>query len=259
MPRTPEENQHIKDARRTDVLRAASRVFAKKGFAAAKINDIAHEAGLSHGLVYHYFRTKDDVFAAILEAKIEDMRCAMQEDEAATGSAVERIRASVGRWLQRTLEEPEMGLMIAQAMLSDSLSPAIRKMLADHAKESFGESVARIRLAQRRGEIGKHASAEELAASLMCIMRGLALASVVHIGVDFTPPSVETVMRLLVTPEPASAEHAKREATAAKKATAKSPKPAPAKTQAARAAAKKDRAKPARTSTKLPAGKAKKS
>lgn len=259
MPRTPEENQHIKDARRTDILRAASRVFAKKGFAAAKINDIAHEAGLSHGLVYHYFRTKDDVFAAILEAKIENMRCAMQEDEAATGSAVERIRTSVGRWLQRTLEEPEMGLMIAQAMLSDSLSPAIREMLADHARESFGESVARIRLAQRRGEIGKHATADELASSLMCIMRGLALASVVHIGVPFTPPSVDTVMRLLTTPEehPVAATTSKARAT--KKTAAKAKTPVAAKPTTANAAAKKDRAKPARASTKMPAGKAKKS
>ena len=257
MPRTPEENQHIKDARRTDILRAASRVFAKKGFAAAKINDIAHEAGLSHGLVYHYFRTKDEVFAAILEAKIENTRCAMQEDEAATGSAVERIRTSVGRWLQRSLDEPEMGLMIAQAMLSDSLSPAIREMLADHARESFGESVARIRLAQRRGEIGKHATAEELASSLMCIMRGLALASVVHIGVTFTPPSVETVMRLLTTPEEQPVAATTTKAKATKKKTAATSKPADAKP--AKAAAKNGRPKPARLRTKMPAGKAKKS
>ena len=250
MPRTPAKNQHIKDARRTDILRAASRVFAKKGFAAAKINDIAHEAGLSHGLVYHYFRTKDDVFAAILESKIEHMRCAMKEDEAASGSAVERLRASLGRWLERTVEEPEMGLMIAQAMLSDSLSPAIRTMLADHARESFGESVARIRLAQRRGEIGKHASAEELATSVMCIMRGLALATLVDHGLKFTHPSVDTVMRLLVTPDDAPpANAASKKATKAVRASTKAP--------AEMNLVKKERAKPARASVKLPQGKAK--
>lgn len=251
MPRTPEENQHIKGARRTDILRAASRVFAKKGFAAAKINDIAHEARLSHGLVYHYFRTKDDVFAAILEAKIEDMRSAMREDELASGTAVERIRASLGRWLQRTLEEPEMGLMIAQAMLSDSLSQPIREMLADHARESFGETVTRIRQGQRRGEIGKHASAEELATSMMCMMRGLALASVVHIGVPLAPPSVDTVMRLLVNPEQKSAVKKPAAKTRLKADSIQPP--------AAKLVAKKDRAKPARNSIKTPAGKAKKS
>ena len=257
MPRTSEENQHIKDARRTDILRAAGRVFAKRGFAAAKINDIAHEAELSHGLIYHYFRTKDDVFAAILESKIENMRSTMQEDEASTGSAVERIRASLGRWLQRNLEEPETGLMIAQAMLSDSLSPAIREMLADHARKSFGESVARIRLGQRRGEISKHESAEELASSLMCMMRGLAVASVVHVGVNFTPPSVETVMRLLVNPPESSAQAAKSTGKTAKKTTAKASRPAGAESTSAKVAAKKDRAKPVRSSTKMPAGKAK--
>jgi len=255
MPRTSEENQNIKGARRTDVLRAASRVFAKKGFAAAKINDIAREAGLSHGLVYHYFRTKDDVFAAILETKIEDMRRAMQEDDARAGTATDRLRASLGRWLNRTLEEPEMGLMIAQAMLSDSLSPAIREMLAEHTRESFGESVARIGLGQRRGEIGKHASAEELASSLMCVMRGMALASVVHVGVPFTPPSVETVMRLLVTQE----DRLGSPTMTNKKATVRAAKPAVAKRTVATIAAKKVSATPVRTSTKMPAGKTKKS
>ena len=71
-------------------------------------------------------------------------------------------------------------------------------MMASHAKWSFRESVKRIRDGQNRGEIGTHASAEELATSLMCIMRGLALTTLVGHGVALTPPGVETVMRLLL-------------------------------------------------------------
>src|SRR6188472_2610773 len=117
MPRSPEDNQQLKDSRSIEILRAASRVFAKKGFAAAKISDIAREAGLSHGLVYHYFENKDAIFGAILEEKLARMKGAMAEDAVLEGTAIDRMRTSVERWLMRTQEEPEMGLMIAQALL----------------------------------------------------------------------------------------------------------------------------------------------
>jgi AcrR family transcriptional regulator len=198
MPRSPEDNQQLKGARRTDILRAASRVFAKKGFVATKISDIAREAGLSHGLVYHYFENKDAVFGAILEEKLARMRSAMEEDAALPGTSLDRMRASIERWLARTQEEPEMGLMIAQALLSDSLCSEVRTMMSTHAKATYAESVRRIREGQDRGEIGGHAPAEELATSLTCLMRGLSLVTLVGHGVQMQAPSVETVMRILL-------------------------------------------------------------
>jgi AcrR family transcriptional regulator len=51
--------------RRKMLVRAAIRVFARKGFHAARVADIAEEAGVAHGLLYHYFRSKDDVLEAI--------------------------------------------------------------------------------------------------------------------------------------------------------------------------------------------------
>lgn len=198
MPRSPEDNQQLKDARRIEILRAASRVFAKKGFVAAKISDIAREAGLSHGLVYHYFENKDAIFGAILEDKLARSRACIAEDEALPGTSLDRLHASMGYWLERTQAEPEMGLMIAQALLSDSLCPEVRTMMANHAKATFMESVSRIRAGQERGEIGTHAPPEELATTIMCVMRGLALTTLVSPDVAFAPPSVDTVMRLLL-------------------------------------------------------------
>ncbi len=57
-PRKEEQNQQIRDERREEILQAALRVFARKGLVAAKITDIANAAGLSHGLIYHYFSSK---------------------------------------------------------------------------------------------------------------------------------------------------------------------------------------------------------
>ncbi len=49
------------------VLMAARRVFARKGLALTKIDDIAMEAGIGKGTVYEYFRSKDDIFFALFE------------------------------------------------------------------------------------------------------------------------------------------------------------------------------------------------
>ncbi len=201
MPRSPADNQQIKDARRIDILRAATRVFAKKGFADAKISDVAKEAGLSHGLVYHYFENKDAVFRAILEDKLETARRSMDEDDSLPGTALDRMRTSLGRWLDRVRAEPETSILITRALVEGTLAPEVRAMMRVHMRESYESAIARIQEGQARGDIGSHASAEELASSLMCFMRGLALSTMIDFGVEFRVPSVDTLARLMVPGE----------------------------------------------------------
>ncbi len=53
--------------RRTEIVDAAARVFSRKGFSGARMDDIVREAGLSKGLLYWYFKGKDAIIAAIME------------------------------------------------------------------------------------------------------------------------------------------------------------------------------------------------
>ena len=63
MARTPD----TVDDRREQILEAALRVFAKKGFSGASNKDIAHEAGITPGLIYHYFESKEALLKAIFD------------------------------------------------------------------------------------------------------------------------------------------------------------------------------------------------
>jgi TetR/AcrR family transcriptional regulator, fatty acid metabolism regulator protein len=59
------ERSTATEDKRRQILDAAVRVFARKGFHASRVGDIAQEAGVAHGLLYHYFDSKDEVLEAV--------------------------------------------------------------------------------------------------------------------------------------------------------------------------------------------------
>ena len=74
------------------LLDAAIRVFARKGYHAARIGDIAQEAGVAYGLLYHYFPSKDDVLETVFRDTWTAMLDAINGIEAAGGPAREQVR-----------------------------------------------------------------------------------------------------------------------------------------------------------------------
>src|SRR6188472_3276939 len=53
------------EEKRNQILEAAVRVFASKGYHTARVGDIAKEAGVAHGLLYHYFSSKEEVLHTV--------------------------------------------------------------------------------------------------------------------------------------------------------------------------------------------------
>ena len=72
MPRTPEQNQNIKDKRRGKLLLHALKAFAVHGYDHTAIDDITKAAKCSHGLFYHYFPSKEAVFEALIKECFAD-------------------------------------------------------------------------------------------------------------------------------------------------------------------------------------------
>ncbi len=97
------EKSSAAEDKRRQLLDAAVRVFARKGFHASRVGDIAEEAGVAHGLLYHYFKSKDEVLQAVfhenwnlLVARIESV----EETEEPAGDQLRHISAIVLRtWL----------------------------------------------------------------------------------------------------------------------------------------------------------------
>jgi AcrR family transcriptional regulator len=79
------EGSKVQEERRRQILQAAVRAFARNGYHACRVSDIAKEAGVAYGLVYHYYRSKDTLLEAIFKetwgAMLETIRSVEQLDE----------------------------------------------------------------------------------------------------------------------------------------------------------------------------------
>jgi TetR/AcrR family fatty acid metabolism transcriptional regulator len=75
------------EEKRRLILDAAVRVFARKGFHSSRVGDIAEEAGVAHGLLYHYFSSKDEVLETIFRENwgvlVERIHAVEESDESA--------------------------------------------------------------------------------------------------------------------------------------------------------------------------------
>jgi TetR/AcrR family transcriptional regulator, fatty acid metabolism regulator protein len=94
--------------RRRQILEAAVKVFAQKGFHAARVGDVAKEAGVAYGLVYHYFDSKEQLLEAIFRGTWTDMLARVQEVEASGVSAEEAVRQVTALLLRTWRRDPDL-------------------------------------------------------------------------------------------------------------------------------------------------------
>jgi len=75
MPRTKEQFEEIRKSSRQKILDAALEVFAKQGYHSATVDAIAKTAGISKGLMYNYFKSKDEVLNELMIGMMEALMC----------------------------------------------------------------------------------------------------------------------------------------------------------------------------------------
>src|SRR5215468_2963213 len=78
MPDDEPKWRRRKEARPGEIVEAALAVFAEKGFAAAKLDDIARRAGISKATLYLYFETKEEIFRAVARAAVASLLQALE-------------------------------------------------------------------------------------------------------------------------------------------------------------------------------------
>src|SRR2546423_13332820 len=90
------------------ILDAAVRVFARKGYHTSRVGDIAEEAGVAHGLLYHYFRSKEELLETIFRETWRDVLDAVRSIEETDESARERLAGVAKILLRAWRRDPDL-------------------------------------------------------------------------------------------------------------------------------------------------------
>jgi TetR/AcrR family fatty acid metabolism transcriptional regulator len=94
--------------KRRQILDAAVRVFARQGFHSTRVSDIADEAGVAYGLVYHYFKSKDEVLNELFSERWSLLLAAIEETEGNGASPRERLDAVAAFIVDSYRHDPEL-------------------------------------------------------------------------------------------------------------------------------------------------------
>lgn len=117
--------------KRRHILDAAVRVFARKGFHSSRVGDIAEEAGVAHGLLYHYFESKDAVLQAVFQENwgvlLERIGSVEETDE----SAADQLRHVATIILRTWLHLPDVVRVVVQEF---GRSPELAERIGDLAQ-----------------------------------------------------------------------------------------------------------------------------
>ncbi len=104
------------------ILETAERVFAEKGYAAARLEDVAERVGVRRASIVYYFRDKRSLYEAVLESVFGDLARRYDAVISAPGDPVERLDAVMSTWVSYVGERP-----------------AIARLLLREAAEATGE------------------------------------------------------------------------------------------------------------------------
>ena len=96
------------EAKRRQIMEAAVRAFARKGYHACRVGEIAEEAGVAYGLVYHYFGSKEEVLQEIFRDTWTQMLARIREVADSGDAADEQVRKVTALLLRTWRRDPDL-------------------------------------------------------------------------------------------------------------------------------------------------------
>jgi TetR/AcrR family transcriptional regulator, fatty acid metabolism regulator protein len=117
--------------RRRQIIAAAIKVFAEKGFHEARVGDVAEEAGIAYGLVYHYFASKEELLETIFRTTWTEMLARVEEVEAAGVPASEAVRQVTALLLRTWRRDPDLvGVLVREVTRNQHVQQELEEITA---------------------------------------------------------------------------------------------------------------------------------
>lgn len=161
------------------------------------MSDVASEAGVSPGLAYHYFPSKEAIFLALVRQSVrpaEELRAIVQR---IPGTPRDRLKRMLAGMLERRRKDPEFFQFFYQAMASDSLPADLREQINEQALSIREIMRGLVVEGQATGEIANDDPDKLVSALLACIDGLSRVAQLPPEDVEKQMPDAGIILRIL--------------------------------------------------------------
>jgi TetR/AcrR family transcriptional regulator, fatty acid metabolism regulator protein len=142
--RATRARQAASEEKRRQIVDAAVRVFARSGYHTSRVGDIAEEAGVAHGLLYHYFSSKEDVLATLFRENWADLLDRFERVAESDEPADEQLRGIAKILLRTWRNDPDLVRVMVREV---ARSPHLQEQV-----DEIGRGFATIQRVIERGQ-----------------------------------------------------------------------------------------------------------
>ncbi|MBH5319127.1 TetR/AcrR family transcriptional regulator [Paenibacillus sp. GSMTC-2017] len=194
MARNTERDRQQREERRKQIMDAARYVFTKRGVAATKISDIAAQAGLSHGNVYNYFESKEQLLVTLVVQGQHGYSSILQEMHRQPGDSIHKLRWLLVTFLNLGQVDSNYWIVL-QAQATDVLPQAMKAEITANMMANRRLLIDLVEEGQKEGTIAIW-DAEELTTIFITAFHNLALWEIRGFGKPAITV-VEPILKLL--------------------------------------------------------------
>jgi AcrR family transcriptional regulator len=177
-PGRPRRDERLAEGSRARLLDAAAEVFAGRGYERASLDEVAARAGLSKGTIYWHFASKEELFLALLDERIDRPARALMD---ITGSAPRdqptagAVDAALGQLVR---EQPEFVQLLLEYWAAAVRDPKLGKRYVER-QQALRQTLADVIRARQPPDVPFHVAPEHLATAFIALAFGLALEMLV--------------------------------------------------------------------------------
>lgn len=178
--------------RRDGILETALDLFIRKGYSATKISDIAESLGMSVGLLFHYFQSKEKLYEELIKLGISGPMSVVEPTDKAPIDFFQRTVKQIFHYIKTEPFVAKMFVLMSQAFYNESAPQNVKNMI--HAFDIYTPTTLLIKKGQQNGTI-REGNPYALAIAYWCAIQGI--AEQMAMNPDFPCPESDWIVDII--------------------------------------------------------------
>lgn len=195
-----------REKRRQEILAAALDLLIRRGYAATKISDIAQSVGMSVGLLFHYFESKEKLYESLIQHGISGPMSTVRPTDDEPLQFFEDTAEKVIRSINEQPFVAKMFVLMNQAFYNDAAPQSVKDLLRGF--DIFTPTALLVKKGQANGTI-REGDPNALAVAYWCAIQGIAEQIAVH--PDFPCPKSTWIVDMIRKPSAGNKPEQKKE------------------------------------------------